>query len=937
MGGKAVLWVSWSDTKLVIWVPYDATDGTISVTTPHGVITSPAPFNLNANAPTLRSFSPTSAPIHANVTLFGDRLKEASRVTIGGVDAPIRESSASQVRVEVPDNAVTGKLEVTTPGGTDKAPDDFTVTSGAGALPEITRMEPPKGLPGTTVTLTGTGFTDVTTVSFPGATATRTVVDDTRIDTVVPPGATTGRITLFVRTNSHSVTSRDLFEVTSAPSAPPVITSFTPESGPPGTRVELKGSGFDGVTETRLGVQKTGHFKWYDHTLIVYLPIEGAATGTISVTTPAGTGHSAKQFIVNHGVPEITDFTPASGRAGTPVIIRGRKFNDLQSVTFGIMPVSSVLSASATELRVLVPEGATTGSIRVRTLGGTATSSTFRVTTAGFATRATVGIEAAYITQSIQRMDGSVPLVAGRDGMLRVFLQANADNGAAPSVRAKILDARGNDVFTGDIPPPRSGVPTEIREFVLEDSWNLPIPGARLQPGNTILLELLPGPADTSVDIPVRTYPASGAPRTLDIRPVPPLRITLIPVYNAGTVGNVERDGRSREDWLTRVKQYYPVKDVEVTVAQPFTAPEPLLADFSGYTRLRDTLEATRVLQSSRRLSYWYGVFVLPRDAGTTGLGAFGEKGGVNNRAAIGWDGAGPPDGQNCFNTFAHELGHNFHRYHAPCGSAGGPDENFPYARGTIGVYGFNVQGSQIKTPSTDSDVMGYCYPRWVSDYTYEAVMNFRNWELMRPPIAAEVHGVGEQVSLLVWGTIDEGKVAWRPSFTSPVAPALPIGGDYTLECRDAHGKPLMQPIPFEAEPIADLPTRRDFRSFVFMIPMTPAMLAGPFTLHVLKGGHRLPETAPFLAPGSAMVHRLTPPREPVAKQWRPGVVHLSWDHGAYPGVEVKDPHTHDILTIASGGSIEIATEATELECVFSISATATGERSVTRLVKVEK
>ena len=64
--------------------------------------------------------------------------------------------------------------------------------------------------------------------------------------------------------------------------------------------------------------------------------------------------------------------------------------------------------------------------------------------------------------------------------------------------------------------------------------------------------------------------------------------------------------------------------------------------------------------------------------------------------------------------------------------------------------------------------------------------------------------------------------------------------------------------------------------------------------------------------------------------------MHLGWDHGAYPGVVVKEPHIHEILTIATGGSVELDTTADHLECVFSVSDTGAGERSVTRMVKVE-
>jgi hypothetical protein len=48
-----------------------------------------------------------------------------------------------------------------------------------------------------------------------------------------------------------------------------------------------------------------------------------------------------------------------------------------------------------------------------------------------------------YITQAVQTLDRSVPLVARRDGVLRVFLRASAANHAAPTVRVTITGGGG--------------------------------------------------------------------------------------------------------------------------------------------------------------------------------------------------------------------------------------------------------------------------------------------------------------------------------------------------------------------------------------------------------------------------------------------------------------------------------------------------------------
>ncbi|MDR3670311.1 MAG: IPT/TIG domain-containing protein [Holophaga sp.] len=931
VGGREALFVAWDDFRLALWVPAGAGSGPINLIPRQGpVVSSGGPFRVRAAAPALSGFNPRSGTVHAPLVLFGSDLGGVDHVFIGDVEAPVRAVGATQIRISVPPGAVTGEVRVVTRSGqTCSAPTAFAVLDGPAPDPDVALLDPPMGPVGTRVTLTGTGLAGVATVSFGGAPAAYTLVDDSRIEAVVPGGAGSGRVELA--TAGRTVRSREPFVVTRASLAAPAIRAFRPGSGPAGTRVEILGSGFQGVARAQLGGQQADLYTWDDGRLVLWVP-PGAASGPLTLVSQAGLGRSAKPFVVTRGAPEISGFLPAQGRPGTPVLIRGRGLDQLESVAFAGIPAAAPLSATATEVRVLVPPGAASGPIRVATRGGKAASREPFTVAPAAPSKASLQIESMYITQAVQRMGGPVPLVAGREGLLRVFLRANAENTAAPTVRVCIQNARGQSVFGGEIAAPRTGVPTALREMLLEDSWNLPVPASALQPGNTILLELLPDPVDGSVEAPVRSYPANGVPGVLDIRPVPPLRITLFPVRSGAAVGNVDRDGRTAESWLTRIRQYYPVQEVDIKVGPVFTSPVPLGTDFTSYVALRDSLEAKRLLEDSRSLRYGYGVFAMPMDGDVTGLAMDGASGSGLERSAIGWDDPGGRDRQNCFDTFAHELGHTFGRRHAPCGSAATPDLAFSYPGGSIGACGFDVASGELKPPSSYSDVMGQCYPRWVSDYTYEAVLDFRAWEAGRPapdlrPTAGDPDATA---SLLVWGTIDQGRLAWRPAFTSPQPAAPPAPGDYTLECLDRRGRALMRPIPFAAKPIADLPTRRDYRSFVLLVPMTPAMRAWPFTLRVRKGGRRLPETGRFQAPGAVAA------REPVARRWGEGVVHLGWDHGSWPGVVVKDPHTHAILTIATGGAIELATGVDHLECVFSVSDTAAGQRSVTRMVKVE-
>jgi hypothetical protein len=65
-----------------------------------------------------------------------------------------------------------------------------------------------------------------------------------------------------------------------------------------------------------------------------------------------------------------------------------------------------------------------------------------------------------YITQATQRLDRSVPLVAGRDGVLRVFLRASGANTATPEVRVTLTGGSPPTAWVRTLTAPGPGVPT---------------------------------------------------------------------------------------------------------------------------------------------------------------------------------------------------------------------------------------------------------------------------------------------------------------------------------------------------------------------------------------------------------------------------------------------------------------------------------------------
>jgi hypothetical protein len=115
-----------SDTYLTATVPTGAKTGPVTVTTPGGTLNSGKTFRVT---PQLLSFSPPSGPVGTSVVITGVSLTQTAKVTFGGVSATsFTVSSDTQVTATVPSGAKTGKIVITTQGGTASSATNFTVT-----------------------------------------------------------------------------------------------------------------------------------------------------------------------------------------------------------------------------------------------------------------------------------------------------------------------------------------------------------------------------------------------------------------------------------------------------------------------------------------------------------------------------------------------------------------------------------------------------------------------------------------------------------------------------------------------------------------------------------------------------------------------------------------------------------------------------------------
>jgi|GEM_PF-2978208 len=284
---------NWSSTGVATGATPVTTEFTVPASVPNGayslsviangVASDPVGFAVGT-PPTITGFTPAGGSAGTVVTITGTNFTGATSVNFNSTGATFTVNSATQITATAPAGVTTGPIKVTTSGGNVTSTANFTVFS----------FSPAYGPAGTSVTLTGSGFTGATAVNFNGTGAVFTVDSDTQITTTVPVGASSGAIN--VTASSGTFTSGGSFTVLSGNGAPTIV-SFTPASAAVGAGVTITGTNFVNVT----GVS----FNGIAATFTVNSPIQitatvpvpsGSVTGFITVTTGYGTVASATTF-----------------------------------------------------------------------------------------------------------------------------------------------------------------------------------------------------------------------------------------------------------------------------------------------------------------------------------------------------------------------------------------------------------------------------------------------------------------------------------------------------------------------------------------------------------------------------------------------------------------------------------------------------------------
>ena len=379
----------------------------------------------------------------------------------------------------------------------------------------------------------------------------------------------------------------------------------------------------------------------------------------------------------------------------------------------------------------------------------------------------------------------NAPLVAGRDALFRVFVQTRSDwEGGEVTAKLELFE---DDRFTQAVEV-TTDVGESSSESDLDSTLDLLVPGALVGPTTTWRVLLLDGPP--GLDPGDTEYPEDGELAELAAQTgAEVLRIGLVPVeYNGDGSGRMPDTSDAMielyRSWMYRI---YPTGEVDIEVLEPMSSNQKVSANGSGWSELLAEVANLRGSYGVDDDVYLYGAFA-PSDSFATFCGGgcvtglsnlASTPGDTYSRASIGVDYLDDTLAE----TMVHEVGHAHGRSHVDCDGATGTDPDYPYDGSSIGVRGYSLPEDSLKEADQFADFMGYCWPVWTSDYTYDALFEriVAVNALVADEAAARVAPTGYQA---VWWHSD-GHLSWGEARAS----VFPPGGEVrTIELLGEQG-----------------------------------------------------------------------------------------------------------------------------------------------------
>ena len=252
---------------------------------------------------------------------------------------------------------------------------------------------------------------------------------------------------------------------------------------------------------------------------------------------------------------------------------------------------------------------------------------------------------------------------------------------------------------------------------------------------------------------------------TMDGHSVPLFDVTFVPIVFSGDPPGIDTD-----TYMAVIGDLLPIGDYRAQVGRPLDLSDRNLGVFdvelSTRTALHELLH--RWNAEAGENEYFHGLL------STAELSVFGFGGRAFKPGNVAVSDA---IGERCqverefcgIGVHAHELGHNFDLAHAPanCNETEPIDDDYPYPAGGIGPRrGWVASRNEFVSPGEDNryrDMMGFCTPRFVSDYNYNKMVDHRLGSVEAQSDASERIGPSLEIGSGASSTMPTSTDAYAP------------------------------------------------------------------------------------------------------------------------------------------------------------------------------
>lgn len=322
-----------------------------------------------ASQTSLNAFGPCPVARGGQIRFVGTNMNTVTSVVFPGGEAvsDITVISDKEIRVNVPQSAQVGLIELKTPAGS------LFTTSEISFLEPISldKFSPSRVKAGEKLTIEGDYLNLMNAVVFADGDTVKSLVEHSRykIVVVVPETAQTGKIAITDLAEEPNVIESESALDVVLPSVPSIVDLSGKK---PGDEITQNGSDLDLVRDLKIAGSSVDFTVTEDNKITYKLP-ENTPDAAVVTVYPAS-GVEVAIATIGMTIPTNVVATPSKGlRAGDKIVITGKDLDVVSNVTFpGVAEAVTVTEQSATSLTVTCPEGLTSGDLALNLMSGLA-------------------------------------------------------------------------------------------------------------------------------------------------------------------------------------------------------------------------------------------------------------------------------------------------------------------------------------------------------------------------------------------------------------------------------------------------------------------------------------------------------------------------------------------------------------------------------------